>query len=117
MGFEGLSGVASTTPDQLDFYTVEEAARILRIGRTAAYGLARAWRETDGLEGLPVVAFGRLLRVPRAALEAMCGGPLMTARAFCVAEPAAPKLEREPPAASQPVRAELTRTSCRRRRA
>jgi len=59
-----------------DFLTVEEAAAILRIGRTAAYGLARQWRATDGREGLPVVAFGRLLRVPRAALEAVAGGPL-----------------------------------------
>jgi hypothetical protein len=59
-----------------DFLTVEEAAAILRIGRTAAYGLARQWRATDGKEGLPVVAFGRLLRVPRAALEAVAGGPL-----------------------------------------
>ena len=48
--------------------TVEEAAEILRIGRGAAYELARRWRETDGEEGLPVVTFGRSLRVPRAAL-------------------------------------------------
>ena len=61
-----------------DFLTVEEAAAILRIGRTAAYGLARQWRATDGQEGLPVVAFGRLLRVPRVALEAFAGGPLRT---------------------------------------
>lgn len=59
-----------------DFLTVEEAAQILRIGRTAAYGLARQWRATDGREGLPVVSFGRLLRVPRAALEVVAGGPL-----------------------------------------
>jgi len=63
-------------PDNTDFLTVEEAARVLRIGRTAAYALARTWRETDGREGLPVVAFGRLLRVPRAALEAMSGAPI-----------------------------------------
>jgi hypothetical protein len=48
--------------------TVEEAAAILRIGRGAAYELAGRWRETDGREGLPVVTFGRSLRVPRAAL-------------------------------------------------
>src|SRR5205823_3787024 len=59
-----------------DFLTVEEAARILRLGRTAAYALARQWRETDGRDGLPVVTVGRLLRVPRAALEGMSGGPL-----------------------------------------
>lgn len=63
-------------PDVPDFFTVEEAARILRIGRTAAYELARSWRETNGERGLPVVAFGRLLRVPRSVLETMSGGPV-----------------------------------------
>ncbi len=60
-----------------DFLTVEEAARVLRIGRTAAYGLTRQWRATAGAEGLPVVRFGRQLRVPRAALEVYACGPLM----------------------------------------
>ena len=59
-----------------DFFTVEEAARVLRIGRTAAYALTRTWRDTDGRDGLPVVPVGRLLRVPRAALEQMAGGPI-----------------------------------------
>lgn len=63
-------------PEVPDFLTVEEAARVLRIGRTAAYALARQWRATDGRQGLPVVAMGRLLRVPRAALEEISGGPL-----------------------------------------
>lgn len=48
--------------------TVEEAAAVLRIGRGAAYELARRYRETGGRDGLPVVTFGRSLRVPRAAL-------------------------------------------------
>ncbi len=48
--------------------TIEEAAKVLRIGRGAAYALARQWLETGGREGLPVVRFGRSLRVPRAAL-------------------------------------------------
>lgn len=63
----------STPPD---FFTVEEAARVLRIGRGAAYTLARQWRATDGREGLPVISLGKTLRVPRAALERLCGGPL-----------------------------------------
>jgi hypothetical protein len=46
-----------------DFLTVEEAARLLRIGRTSAYLLAQQWCHTDGREGLPVVRLGRLLRV------------------------------------------------------
>src|SRR5438045_6501787 len=61
-------------PDPPDFFTVEEAARVLRIGRTAAYALSRRWRDTEGREGLPVVPVGRLLRVPRSALEEMTGG-------------------------------------------
>lgn len=56
-------------PDQPEFLTVEEAAAILRIGRTSAYALAREWRETGGRRGLPVIELGRQLRVPRAALE------------------------------------------------
>jgi excisionase family DNA binding protein len=49
--------------------TVEEAAAILRIGRGAAYELARQWRESGGRHGLPVVTLGRSLRVPRDALR------------------------------------------------
>ena len=53
--------------------TVEEAARLLRIGRSAAYELARQYRATNGRTGLPVVSFGRSLRVPRAALARLLG--------------------------------------------
>ena len=51
--------------------SVEEAAAVLRIGRTAAYALTRVWRATSGREGLPVLELGRSLRVPRAALIRM----------------------------------------------
>lgn len=54
-------------------YTVEEAARLLRIGRTKAYAMTRQWRDSGGRAGLPVVDFGHLLRVPRAALEDLLG--------------------------------------------
>lgn len=56
-----------------DFLTMEEAAQILRIGRNQAYELARVWRVTGGQRGLPVVEFGRLLRVPKAALLRLAG--------------------------------------------
>lgn len=62
---------ARSLDDLPDVLTVEEAAAVLRIGRGAAYELARRFRETDGREGLPVVCFGRTLRVPRAALVRM----------------------------------------------
>ena len=44
--------------------TVEEAASMLRIGRTKAYAMAREWRVTGGKSGLPVIDLGHVLRVP-----------------------------------------------------
>ncbi len=55
--------------------TIEEAAAVLRIGRTAAYALARRYRVSEGRQGLPVVSLGRSLRVPRRALEAILADP------------------------------------------
>jgi hypothetical protein len=59
-----------------DFLTIEEAARVLRVGRTVAYEQARIWRVTDGRAGLPNFPMGHALRVPTAALEKMLGRPL-----------------------------------------
>jgi len=54
--------------------TVEDAARVPRIGRTTVYALAREWRATGGRSGLPVLELGRSLRVPRVALERLLDG-------------------------------------------
>lgn len=51
------------------FLRVEEAARMLRISRSAAYELANAWLTSNGESGLPVIRLGRTIRVPRAAIE------------------------------------------------
>jgi len=59
--------------DAPDFLTMEEAAEILRIGRNQVYELARVWRASDGERGVPVVEFGRRLRVPKAALMRLAG--------------------------------------------
>jgi len=55
--------------------TVEEAASVLRIGRSLAYQLAREYDASGGVTGLPVVRVGGCLRVPRWALLelAHCG--------------------------------------------
>ncbi len=55
---------------------MEEAAELLRVGRTKAYAMAREWRATGGLSGLPVIDLGDVLRVPLWRLEAMVGGEL-----------------------------------------
>lgn len=59
-----------------DMFTVEEAALVVRIGRTAAYKLAGEYLVTDGASGLPVKRIGGQLRVPRLLLEAYIGGPI-----------------------------------------
>ena len=59
-----------------DLLTVEEAARVLRIGRATAYKDARLYLATGGKKGLPVIVVGGVLRVPRVLLEAMIGGPI-----------------------------------------
>lgn len=65
---------ALATARTAEVLTVEEAAEVLRIGRNAAYALARRWRESDGLEGIPCVELGRTLRVPRQALVDLLAG-------------------------------------------
>ncbi len=53
------------------FLRIEEAARLLRISRSAAYEQANVWIATGGQTGLPVVVIGRTKRVPRAAMLRM----------------------------------------------
>ena len=50
------------------FLKIEQAQELTQLGRSQIYELTRRWRETGGKEGIPVVRFGRCLRVPTAAL-------------------------------------------------
>ncbi len=59
-----------------DLLTVEEAAGVLRIGRTLAYQLAQESITTNGTRGIPCRRVGRLLRVPSRELAAFMGGPI-----------------------------------------
>lgn len=89
-----------------DLLTIEEAARVIRVGRTKAYAMAREWRATGGKSGLPVVDFGHALRVPLCQLEAIVGGPL-TAEGVGAAAP-----ERAPgPATADEPRSEEPESS------
>ncbi len=59
-----------------DLLTSEEAARVLRIGRTKAYAMGQEWRVTEGRSGIKVREFGGQLRVPRVWIEEQLGAPL-----------------------------------------
>ena len=49
--------------------TVDEAARVLRIGRSKAYEMTKLYETSGGTQGLAVLRLGDLLRVPRFALH------------------------------------------------
>jgi hypothetical protein len=78
------------------FLTVEEASRLLKIGRTKAYDLTTERRATGGRSGLPVIDLGDVLRVPGPAIEQMLGTGLGIPRPTTLkpsgihADPAAP---------------------------
>lgn len=62
--------------DLPDVLTVEEAARVLWVGRTLGYQLARQFIDTVGREGLPMVTVGRNPRVPKVLLAKVLAGEL-----------------------------------------
>lgn len=64
----GLSVPAEGRLSNASVLTVEEAARVLRIGRSLSYQLAREYLDSGGASGLPVIRVGSCLRVPRWAL-------------------------------------------------
>ena len=52
-------------------YTIEEFARMLRIGRNKAYADAQA---TGEIAGVRVINIGRLKRIPKAAADKRLSG-------------------------------------------
>jgi excisionase family DNA binding protein len=58
------------------FMTVEQAAKVLQLGRSKTYQLTVEWERTGGNTGLPFVWFGSQKRVPRAALVQFIDGVL-----------------------------------------
>ncbi|HEX9682447.1 MAG TPA: hypothetical protein VGA13_05155 [Acidimicrobiales bacterium] len=103
-----------------EFLTIEEAMRVVRLGRSRAYEEARLYERTGGAEGLiPVKRAGRLFRVPRALLEQVAGGPIQVRPADAAPEPPVdeattapePTPSEAPPAEPTPVRRRPSRPS------
>jgi excisionase family DNA binding protein len=95
-----------TTPTDVapDTLTIEEVARVLRIGRSTAYKLVHEYDDTDGASGLPAKWVGGQRRVPRPLLEEFLGGsitwPIPDAPADDVPTEVAPT---EPVALPEPI--------------
>ncbi len=93
-----------------DLLTIEEAARVLRIGRTKAYAMSQEWRVTEGESGIKVCELGGQLRVPKAWLEEQLGAPVLfvpsapdrAKRNGQTTKPAAPHSEPAPPTEPAP---------------
>ena len=60
-------------PQERPTLPVPEAGEIIGFGRAKSYQEAARYLATDGAEGMPVVKFGRTLRVPTAALLRLLG--------------------------------------------
>jgi excisionase family DNA binding protein len=55
-------------PDPVRFLTVEQAAKLLQLGRSKTYQLTLEWERTAGRSGIPFVWFGNQKRIPLDAL-------------------------------------------------
>jgi excisionase family DNA binding protein len=74
--------------DSSTVLTVEEAADVLRIGRSLAYQLANEYLRSRGMVGMPAYRLGNCIRVPRWALIELA----TTGRVVRLAEAAVPKV-------------------------
>lgn len=58
------------------FLTVEQAAKLLQLGRSKTYALTVEWERSGGTSGIPFVWFGNQKRVPLEALMRWVEGQL-----------------------------------------
>lgn len=59
----------SVFDDVPPFMTIEQAAKVLQLGRSKTYELTVEWDRSGGKSGLPFVWFGHQKRIPRAVLQ------------------------------------------------
>ena len=99
----------SGTDSPPDLLTLDEAARVLRVGRSTAYREANAFEASGGTTGIPVVRYGKQFRVPRCRLEEQLGGPITWPLPAPVAiEPEIAEQSRTPKRAKRPVASRST---------
>lgn len=55
------------------FLRIEEARELTQLSRAQIYAQTQLWRRSGGRAGIPVVTFGRCLRVPTAPLLRLAG--------------------------------------------
>ena len=76
LGMERRAAIEEAVADLPLMLTVEQARKLLRIGRSLAYGEVRRYLATGGRQGIPAVRVGSAIRVPRAGLvDLMLGAP------------------------------------------
>ncbi len=90
-------------PRERPTLSVEEAGAIVGLGRSSSYEQARRFLATDGREGLPVLAYGRTLRVPTAMLLGTLGLGIQQDPREEGPAPTGPSIDRLPTAAQQKV--------------
>jgi len=92
MPFSDQSAAAAEPPALL---TIEEAARLLRVGRSRAYALAREYLCSGGIAGMPVIRLGpSCLRVPQWALIELATTGRVVRLCDAVTQPAGASVDR-----------------------
>lgn len=59
------------------FLTVEQAAKLLQLGRSKTYALTVEWERSGGTTGIPFVWLGNQKRIPLDALMRWVDGQLV----------------------------------------